>query len=214
MKKLFMLLLFVGSMFAASPDAILQDSYYTLKEFLNIPEKKIPKKLLQNAKAIAIIPGVIRGGFVIGGRYGEGILMVRHGRNWSDPVFVKLAGGSFGWQIGLESIDVMLVFETHESVDRLVSGKFTLGADASVAAGPVGRAGEASTDIKFRSEIYSYSKSRGIFAGLTLKGAVLDIDYEKTRSFYHASSKSVILGRVHKNNRYIQKIKTLLNRYR
>ncbi|BCD61032.1 MULTISPECIES: lipid-binding SYLF domain-containing protein [unclassified Nitratiruptor] len=213
MRKLFLMLLFVGSIFAASPDAILQDSYYALKEFLHMPEKKIPKKLLANAKAIAIIPGVIRGGFVIGGRYGEGILMVRHGRTWSDPVFVKLAGGSFGWQIGLESIDVMLVFETHESVDRLVSGKFTLGADASVAAGPVGRAGEASTDIKFKSEIYSYSKSRGIFAGLTLKGAVLDIDYEKTRRFYHASPRRVIAGNVHKANRYIQKIKALLSQY-
>ena len=213
MKKYLLICLASVALFAASCEEILDESYYTLREFLSISEKRVPAKLLHRAQAIAIIPNVIRGGFIVGGRYGEGILMVKNQGVWSDPVFVTLAGGSFGWQIGLESIDVMLIFKSKERIRNLLGGKLTLGADASIAAGPVGRAGEASTDIRFRSEIYSYSKSRGVFAGVALKGAVLDIDYDKTKECYGASPYEVLQSRVHKPNAIISRIKSLLDRY-
>ena len=212
MKKILLVCFVSITLFAASCEEILDDSYFALRGFLNMSEKRIPAKLLRKAQAIAIIPHVIRGGFIVGGRYGEGILMVKNQGVWSDPVFVTLAGGSFGWQIGLESIDVMLIFKSKERIRNLLGGKFTLGADASIAAGPVGRAGEASTDIRFRSEIYSYSKSRGIFAGVALKGAVLDIDYDKTKECYGALPVEVLSG-VRSKNLTIAKIKALLQKY-
>jgi len=212
MKKLFLLLIGLTFLVAATPKEILHNSEQVLQDFLSISEKRIPHKLLQEAKAIVIVPHMIRGGFIIGGRYGEGILMVRLGSGWSDPVFVKLAGGSLGWQIGVEAIDAVLVFRTKESVEHLLEGKFTLGADASIAAGPVGRAGAAATDVKLRSEIYSYSRSRGAFVGVALNGAVLEIDYPKTQKFYDARVRDVLSGKVHKNSSVIHRLKKLLER--
>jgi lipid-binding SYLF domain-containing protein len=163
----------------------VEDCVEVVKAVKAIPEEGIPPILLKNAQGVMIIPGVIKVGFVIGGRYGTGILTVRDDKgNWSDPVFIKIAGGSLGWQIGAESTDLILVFKTKKSVNGILKGKFTLGADASVAAGPVGRSAEGATDVTLKSEIYSYSRSRGLFAGISLDGAALMIDADADASFY------------------------------
>ncbi len=163
----------------------IDDAVEVLDQTLSIPETGIPPVLLDNAEGIAIIPGVIKAGFILGGRYGKGILVVRQkDGSWSNPVFITVAGGSIGWQIGVESIDIILVFKSSRSIDGIMRGKFTLGADASVAAGPVGRQASASTDILLKSEIYSYSRSRGLFAGLALDGAGIQINHDANEAFY------------------------------
>ena len=159
-----------------------------IRQFVKIPENAAPPALLRNAQAIAIIPGIIKAGFIAGGRYGWGVVMARKpDGNWSDPVFVTLAGGSFGFQAGVQSIDAIMVFKHRQSVERLARGKFTLGADAAAAAGPVGRSMSAGTDIKLGAEVYTYSRSRGLFAGVSLAGSVLSIDYSATDRFYNAT---------------------------
>lgn len=150
-----------------------------------LPEQDIPPALLRNAQGIAVIPGLIKAGFVLGGSYGKGVLTVRDASNrWSPPVFISLVSGSLGWQIGAQSTDVVLVFKTRRSIEGIVSGTFKLGADAAVAAGPVGRRGEAATDADLKAEILSYSRSRGLFAGISLEGAKLDIDHDANAAFY------------------------------
>jgi len=140
-----------------------------LSEIMKIPEQAIPPFLLKDAYAVAVIPQVIKAGFVVGGQYGTGILVVRTKENkWSAPSFVTVAGGSFGYQIGVESSDLILVFKTSKSIEKIGQGKFTLGADAGVAAGPLGRRATAATDIELKAEIFSYSRSRGVFAGVAL----------------------------------------------
>lgn len=163
----------------------VDDSVEVLEQTLSIPESGIPPALLSNAEGIAIIPGVIKAGFILGGRYGKGILVVRQeDGSWSNPVFITVAGGSVGWQIGVESIDIILVFKSSRSIEGIMKGKFTLGADASVAAGPVGRQASASTDIMLKAEIYSYSRSRGLFAGLAVDGAGIQINHDANEAFY------------------------------
>jgi lipid-binding SYLF domain-containing protein len=157
-----------------------------MTEIMSIPEGGIPETLLRDAAGIAVFPGLLKASFILGARYGEGILSVRTpDRAWSNPVFYRLMGGSIGWQIGAQSTDIILVFRTIRSMDAVTGGKFTLGADASVAAGPVGRHAEASTDILLRSEILSYSRSRGLFAGLSLEGAAIQVNYGATATFYN-----------------------------
>jgi lipid-binding SYLF domain-containing protein len=156
-----------------------------LAEIMRVPEDGIPEALLSNAYGVAVIPGVIKAAFGIGGRYGEGILAVRTADGaWSNPAFISLTGGSLGWQIGAESTDLILVFKSRQSIDAISRGKFTLGVDASVAAGPVGRHAQASTDAQLRAEIYSYSRSRGLFAGVALEGAALQMDNSANAVFY------------------------------
>ena len=150
-----------------------------------IPEKSIPPALFGSAYGIAIIPSVMKVGFMVGGRYGKGVLLVRTKTNrWSNPSFVYLAGAGFGFQAGAQSTDIVLVFKSKKSVDSITSGKITLGGDISVAAGPVGRLAGAGTDIMLNAEIYSYSRNRGFFAGLSLEGAMLNIDKSANVSFY------------------------------
>ena len=152
---------------------------------MEIPEKAIPPSLLANAEGIAIIPGVIKVGFVVGGQYGNGVLLVRRKEGgWSNPVFVTLMSGSVGWQIGAQATDFVIVFKTPRSIDGIMKGKYTLGADAAVAAGPVGRRAEAATDVEFKAEIYSYSRSRGLFAGVSLEGSSLQVDHDSDAAFY------------------------------
>ena len=168
-----------------NPVARLQASTHILEQIQGMPEKGIPPALLAHAEGIAVIPGVIKAGFVIGGSYGRGVVTVRKADGqWSQPIFIRLAAGSVGWQIGAQSTDVVLVFKTHRSVDGLLHGKFTLGADAAVAAGPVGRRAEAATDVELKAEIYSYSRSRGLFAGVSLQGADLSVDHDADVDFY------------------------------
>ena len=147
------------------------------------PDQNVPAWLMQRAYGVAVIPDVLKGAFLFGGRYGNGVLTIRdtQGR-FSQPVFITLAGGSVGWQIGATSTDVVLVFVTQRSVQNFARGKFTLGVDASVAAGPLGRQGEAAAGVN--AEIYSYSRSRGLFAGVALDGSALRIDYDANESIY------------------------------
>ncbi len=156
-----------------------------LKQITAIPEQGIPPALLKNAYGLAVIPGVLKAGYVVGGSYGKGVLTVREDKGrWSPPLFVKLIAGSIGWQIGVDSTDLVLVFRTKKSVDGIVKGTFTLGADAAVAAGPVGRSGAAATDAELKAEILSYSRSRGLFAGLSLEGSRISIDHDADAAFY------------------------------
>ena len=156
-----------------------------LAEILRIPEESIPERLLTDAQAIAVIPNVVKVGFVAAGRRGRGLIAVRGADgSWSNPSFITLTGGSLGFQAGVQSADVVLVFSSKRGVDSIVNGKFTLGADASVAAGPVGRSAQASTDERLKAEIYSYSRARGLFAGVALDGTALRIDNQSNQAVY------------------------------
>ncbi|MEZ5465228.1 MAG: lipid-binding SYLF domain-containing protein [Lysobacteraceae bacterium] len=148
-----------------------------LDEMNAAPDQRIPASLLANAEAVAVIPDVVKAGLVVAGRHGKGMLAVRgEDGSWSNPSFISLSGGSLGLQAGVQSSDLILVFRTRRGVESLNRGKFTLGADAAVAAGPVGRYTQAATDKHFKAEIYAYSRARGLFAGIALNGAVLGID--------------------------------------
>jgi lipid-binding SYLF domain-containing protein len=158
-----------------------------LNQIMEAPDKSIPLDLLRDAKAIAVIPDMLKVGFVFGGRRGEGLISVKSpDGTWSNPSFITMTGGSVGFQAGVSSTDVVLVFRTQDGVDSIVRGKFTLGADASAAAGPVGRTANASTDGQLKAEIYSYSRSRGLFAGVALDGSALRIDYDANAQVYGA----------------------------
>ena len=170
-------------------DAKMYEVMDVLQAISKIPEDSIPPVLLRNASGIAIIPSVVKVGLVVGGRYGKGVVSVRNADgNWSNPLFLSVSGGSIGWQIGAQSTDVILVFKSRKSIDNIINGKFTLGADASIAAGPLGRTVSAATDIKMNAEIYSYSRSRGLFAGITLDGARLKIEHGDNASYYQNRS--------------------------
>ncbi len=175
------------------------DAVSVLDKIMRIPEQSVPQSMLDNAYAIAVIPGVVKAGFVVGGRFGRGLISVRNADGtWSNPSYVTIAGGSFGFQAGLQSTDVVLVFSSPRGVDSIVHGKFTLGADASVAAGPVGRTASASTDAQLKAEIYSYSRARGLFAGVALDGAVLAIDDRSNAAIYgrDTTPRAIFEGRV------------------
>jgi len=164
------------------------DAADVLEQLTRIPEKTIPPALLSRAYAVAVIPNVVKAAFGFGARRGKGILVVRQDDDsWSNPAFVTVTGGSVGWQVGAQSTDVILVFKTRKGVDGIENGRLTLGADASVAAGPVGRHTSVSTDIQFKAEVYSYSRSRGLFAGVALEGAGVTMDRKANAAFYGAS---------------------------
>lgn len=170
---------------ASSEDKTARDAAEIVETLAGIPESGIPAKLLEDAYAIAVIPSVVKIGFVLGGRHGEGLLVVRTPeQEWSNPSFITLTGGSFGFQAGVQSTDVILVFKNRRSIEDIVNGKVTLGADAAIAAGPVGRRGEAATDAQLKAEIYSYSRSKGLFAGVSLEGAALQIDDDANADYY------------------------------
>jgi lipid-binding SYLF domain-containing protein len=166
-------------------EARLQTSTRVLTELMMMPEQNIPTWLLERAHAVAVIPSVIKVGLGIGGRRGKGVLVVRkENGEWSNPVFVNLTGGSFGFQVGVQSTDVVLVFTSRQSIEGIVGGKVTLGADASVAAGPVGRQSSAATDVGLTAQVYSYSRAMGLFAGVALDGSAMTIDNASNESFY------------------------------
>ena len=183
-----LLLLPLTRSWAMTPATVrASDAVQVLKAIENIPDKAIPTDLLRRAHAIAVIPSLVILGFVFGGRYGKGLISVKKaGGTWSDPGFIQLVGGSVGFQIGVSSSDVVLVFATRRGVDSIVNGKFTLGVDAAVVTGPVGRNASASTDGKLHAEIYSYALARGLFAGLSLKGGVISTDYAANAAVYGA----------------------------
>jgi lipid-binding SYLF domain-containing protein len=166
-------------------EARLDTSTRVLTELMMMPEQNIPTWLLERAHAVAVIPSVIKVGLGIGGRRGKGVLVVRkENGEWSNPVFVNLTGGSFGFQVGVQSTDVVLVFTSRKSIEGIVGGKVTLGADASVAAGPVGRQSSAATDVGLTAQVYSYSRAMGLFAGVALDGSAMTIDNKSNESFY------------------------------
>lgn len=162
-----------------------ENAVRVLNEIMQAPDKAIPRDLLQSAHAIVVVPDVLKAGFVIGGRRGEGLIAVKaQDGTWSNPAFVNLTGGSVGFQAGVSSTDVVLVFRTKRGVDSIVHGKFTIGADASAAAGPVGRSAQAATDAQLKAEIFSYSRARGLFAGVAFDGTVLSIDHGSNQFIY------------------------------
>jgi lipid-binding SYLF domain-containing protein len=174
-----------GAVAAERQEARLLTATEVLDELLRMPEQNIPGWLLERAHAVAVVPNVIKVGLGIGGRRGKGVLVVRRDSGaWSNPVFVNLTGGSFGFQVGVQSTDVVLVFTSRQSIEGIVGGKVTLGADASVAAGPVGRQSSAATDVGLTAQVYSYSRASGLFAGVALDGSALTIDHRSNELFY------------------------------
>jgi lipid-binding SYLF domain-containing protein len=154
------------------------------KEIMNAPDQGIPRDLLESAKCIAIIPGDVKFAFIFGGNYGRGLATCRTGHGWSAPMFLAIDGGSVGYQIGGSSTDIVMLFMNDRALQSLLSDKFKLGADASVAAGPVGRTASANTDIKLKAEILSYSRAKGVFAGVSLDGAVVQADKSGDEAIY------------------------------
>lgn len=185
---LFIALLLLPALAAHAEDPPLkraENAVRVMREIMEAPDKSIPSDLLKEAHAIAVIPDMVKAGLIFGGRRGEGLISVKSpDGTWSNPSFVTLTGGSIGFQAGVSSTDVILVFRTQRGVDSIVNGKFTLGADASAAAGPVGRTATAATDSQLKAEIYSYSRSRGLFAGVALDGSALRIDYDANAAIY------------------------------
>lgn len=184
------------SLYAESKwDNLLKDSSKVLSEVQEMPDQSIPEKLMKECAAIAIFPSTISAGFGIGGKYGQGIIIVRNNNNWSAPAVFDLMGASLGFQIGGQATDIVLLIMNKDSVDSLLSGKLKLGADAAVSAGPVGRNAEASTDIQFKGGILSYSRSRGLFAGIKLEGAVINQHWDANKELYGkgVSAKEVLI---------------------
>ena len=183
---------------AGHPEMATVDSAVeVVKSFSDIPLKCIPPTMLHDAKGVAVIPNVVKAGLLIDKRFGRGVVLIRQpDGSWSDPVFVTLEGGGIGLQAGVQSTDLVLVFKTKGSVDRMLKGKLTLGSDVSVAAGPLGREAQAATDGTLLSEIYSYSRSRGLFVGASLEGVRLKIDGKGNEDFYgvHGCRPEDVLG--------------------
>jgi SH3 domain-containing YSC84-like protein 1 len=164
----------------------IRSSRFAFEDVMHAPDKGIPQELLESAKCIAIIPGEKRAAFIFGGSYGRGLVTCRNGNAWSAPAFLMVSGGSFGFQIGGSSTDIIMIFRNRGGINHLLSDKFKVGADASAAAGPVGRTAAAATDAEMHAEILTYSRSRGVFAGVSLNGAVVKPDRDADRAMYGA----------------------------
>ncbi len=192
MKKLLLLLLTLSltpTCFAANDDDNkaadrVKSASTILEEIQTAPDTGIPDEVMGSAECVAVIPSMLKAGFVFGGRYGRGVASCRTAKGWSDPAFFTIEGGSFGLQIGAQAVDLIMLIMNQRGMENLLSSQFKLGADASVAAGPVGRHAAADTDWKMRAQILSYSRARGAFAGLELNGSVIKVDRESTREFY------------------------------
>lgn len=169
-----------------------------LDEIQSAPDQGIPREILASAECVAVVPSMLNGGFIIGARYGRGVASCRTPKGWSPPVFFGMEGGSFGFQIGAQAVDLIMLIMDDNGMRNLLASKFKLGADASVAAGPVGRHAAADTDWRLRAQVLSYSRARGVFAGASLDGAVLKQDKDTTREFYGhmVSSESSLQGLV------------------
>jgi lipid-binding SYLF domain-containing protein len=155
-----------------------------LNEIQGAPDKGIPEEVLGSAECVAVVPSMLKGGFIVGAKYGRGLASCRSAKGWSAPAFFVVTGGSFGFQIGGQAVDLVMLIMNKEGMKHLLSSEFELGADASVAAGPVGRHAEGNTDWKMRAEVLTYSRARGLFAGVTLNGASIKQDKDSTREFY------------------------------
>ncbi len=164
--------------------ARLQDAGNDLNEIMGAPDSAIPAEVLESAKCVAVVPSMVKGGFIIGGQHGRGVATCRTGNGWSAPAFFTLTGGSWGLQIGAEAVDVIMLVMNDKGMNDLLSSNFKLGGEAGVAAGPVGREASASTDWKLKAGVLTYSRTRGLFAGLDLNGAGIRADDDSTVAFY------------------------------
>jgi lipid-binding SYLF domain-containing protein len=194
MKKLVLLTLAVclGS-FAFAGDEESKESKATdrvqaaaqvLNEIQSAPDSGIPQDILSKAECVAVVPSMLKGGFIVGGKYGRGLASCRNPKGWSAPAFFTITGGSFGFQAGGQAVDLVMLIMNNDGMQRLLSSKVALGADASAAAGPVGRHAEGNTDWKMRAQVLTYSRTRGVFAGVSLNGEVMKQDKDSTREFY------------------------------
>jgi lipid-binding SYLF domain-containing protein len=162
----------------------VQSSADVLNEIQSAPDSGVPQEILGRAECVAVVPSMLKGGFIVGAKYGRGVASCRTPKGWSAPAFFLVEGGSFGFQIGGQAVDLVMLIMNNDGMQRLLSSQFTLGADASVAAGPVGRHAEGNTDWTMRAQVLTYSRARGVFAGATLNGAVMKQDKDSTREFY------------------------------
>src|SRR6266852_7472887 len=169
-----------------------------LDEIQGAPDKGIPQEVLGSAECVAVVPSLLKGGFIVGGRFGRGLASCRTAKGWSAPAFFLVTGGSIGFQIGGQAVDLVMLVMNNDGMKNLLSSKFALGADASVAAGPVGRHAEGNTDWKMRAQVLTYSRARGVFGGVSLSGAVVKQDKDSTREFYGhmMTSKAALTGEV------------------
>ena len=179
-------------------DARLQSSVDVLHAIMATPDKGIPEEVLSDAKCILVVPNLIKGGFIFGGKHGRGVATCRTDAGWSAPAFVSVGGGSWGLQIGVEGVDLVMLVMNDQGFQHLLSSKFALTGEGSVAAGPVGRHASAGTDWKMNTEMLTYSRSKGAFAGLTLEGAVVEQDDDSTRAIYgkHMMFRNILSGKV------------------
>ncbi|MEI8350225.1 MAG: lipid-binding SYLF domain-containing protein [Candidatus Omnitrophota bacterium] len=198
--------------------ALVEEAGKILAEIQQMPDQSIPADLLKKCSAIAIFPSTVSAGFGIGGKYGQGILMVRSEKTkqWSSPAFFTLAGGSIGWQIGGQATDFVLLVMNQRSVDGILQGKFKLGADAAVSAGPVGRNAEAATDVELKGGILSYSRSRGLFAGIKLGGDVITQHWDANKTLYakNLSAKEILIEKKVAMPACAKKLLDVLNKYK
>jgi SH3 domain-containing YSC84-like protein 1 len=169
-----------------------------LNEIQGAPDSGIPQEILGSAECVAVVPSMLKGGFIVGAKYGRGLASCRTAKGWSAPAFFMVTGGSFGFQIGGQAVDLVMLIMNKDGMKHLLSSQFALGADASVAAGPVGRHAEGNTDWKMRAQVLTYSRARGVFAGVSLNGAVVKQDKNSTREFYGhmVTSKASLTGDV------------------
>ena len=177
--------------------ARLDSSVEVLHAIMATPDKGIPEEVLSNAKCILVVPNLIKGGFIFGGKHGRGVASCRTAEGWSAPAFVSVGGGSWGLQIGVEGVDLVMLVMNDQGFQHLLSSKFELTGEGSVAAGPVGRHASAGTDWKMNTEMLTYSRSRGVFAGLTLEGAVVQQDNDSTHAIYgkHMMFRHILSGK-------------------
>lgn len=184
---------------SASEDSVdrLDRSVNVIHAIMSTPDKGIPEEVLSGSKCIVVVPDLIKGGFVFGGKHGRGVATCRTPEGWSAPAFISVGGGSWGLQIGIEDIDLVMLVMNDRGLQHLLSSKFELTGEGSVAAGPVGRHASAGTDWKMNTEVLTYSRSKGVFAGLTLEGAVVEQDNDSTHAIYgkHMSFRNILSGK-------------------
>jgi SH3 domain-containing YSC84-like protein 1 len=185
---------------SAAEDTVdrMQKSVDVLQSIMSTPDKGIPEEVLSGAKCIVVVPNLIKGGFILGGKHGRGVASCRTPEGWSAPAFVSVGGGSWGLQIGIEGVDLVMLVMNDRGLQHLLSSKFELTGEGSVAAGPVGRHASAGTDWMLNTEVLTYSRTKGVFAGLTLEGAVVEQDNDSTRAIYgeHMMFRSILSGKV------------------
>jgi len=176
----------------------LDNAKQVVHEIMGMPDKGIPEEVLEHAKCIAVVPHMVKGGFIFGGKGGKGVATCRTADGWSAPAFITISGGSWGLQIGVEAVDVVLIIQNEKGMQKLLESNFQIGADASAAAGPVGRHAEAGTDWKMDTEILTYSRAKGAFAGLTLEGASIRQDNDSRDAIYgrNVTTRDLLLGKV------------------